>query len=71
MLVNASFTVISLPLPVTDDEYSGDGKPLILTNVQVDDPGFRWKLIFPAAVMFTVGGSNENVLGVVNETFTV
>jgi hypothetical protein len=71
MTVYASFTVMPLPLPVTDDEYSGDGSPLMLTKVHVDEPGSLWKLIFPADVIVAVGGSNTKVLGVVNVTFTV
>jgi hypothetical protein len=71
LLVYASFTVMPLPLPVTDDVYSGDGNPFTLTNVHAGDAGFWWKLTFPAAVIVTVSGSNVNVLGVVNVTFTV
>src|SRR5512140_1831135 len=71
MTVYASFTVMPLPLPVTDDEYSGEGRPLMLTNVHVAEPGSRWKLILPADVMVAVAGSNANVLGEVNVTFTV
>ena len=71
VLVWASLVDISLPFPVTVDENCGDGKPLTLTNVHVDVPGLRWKLILPAAVIVTVSGSKANVLGAVNDTFTV
>jgi len=71
VLVNASFTAISLPFPVIVDVNCVDGKPLTLTNVHVDEPGLRWKLIFPAEVIVAVGGSKANVLGAVNVTFTV
>jgi hypothetical protein len=43
----------------------------MLTNVHVDEPGLRWKLIFPAAVTDAVSGSKVNVFGAVKETFTV
>jgi hypothetical protein len=71
VLEYVSFTVASLPLPVIVDVNWDVGKPLMLTNVHEAEPGLRWKLIFPAAVIVTVSGSKANVLGAVNETFTV
>jgi hypothetical protein len=71
LLVKSSFTVIPFPFPVTDEVNGGLGNPLMLTNVHDGDAGCCCKLIFPAAVMMAAGGSKVNVLGVVNETFTV